>query len=238
MKKFSDYIVYVDESGDHGLKSIDQDFPLFALALCVMKKTDYAAIVVPKFQEMKFRYFGHDAVVFHEHEIRKEKNQFGFLRSNAALRYEFMTELNNIVESVPLSVFSTVIHKERLKSQYNTPFNPYNLALQYSLERLGKFLIRSEQANTIQHVVFECRGKQEDNELELEFRRICDSSSSPFDRIEFEPVFARKSVNSTGLQLADLMARPIALSVLRPNQPNRAFDIIQPKLENLKVFPK
>ena len=29
---FSDYVVYVDESGDHSLTSIDADYPVFVLA--------------------------------------------------------------------------------------------------------------------------------------------------------------------------------------------------------------
>jgi hypothetical protein len=29
---FSDYIVYVDESGDHGLQSMDATYPVFVLA--------------------------------------------------------------------------------------------------------------------------------------------------------------------------------------------------------------
>ena len=39
-----------------------------------------------------------------------------------------------------------------------------------------------------------------------------------------------KSSNSAGLQLADLMARSVALHHLRPEQPNRAFEIIETKL--------
>lgn len=31
--RFSDFIVYVDESGDHSLQSIDQSYPVFVLAL-------------------------------------------------------------------------------------------------------------------------------------------------------------------------------------------------------------
>lgn len=33
-----------------------------------------------------------------------------------------------------------------------------------------------------------------------------------------------------GLQIADIAARPIGLSVLRPEQPNRAFAILEEKL--------
>jgi len=37
--RFSDFIVYVDESGDHGLKTVDQNYPVFALAFCVFTKS-------------------------------------------------------------------------------------------------------------------------------------------------------------------------------------------------------
>jgi hypothetical protein len=60
-------------------------------------------------------------------------------------------------------------------------------------------------------------------------------------------VVADKKTNSEGLQLADLVARPVGLRVLRPNQPNRAWDVLQTKLyagrngvvqgNGLKVFP-
>ena len=47
--------------------------------------------------------------------------------------------------------------------------------------------------------------------------------------LPFEVVFADKKTNSTGLQLADLVARPIGLSVVRPEQANRAFDVLKRK---------
>ncbi len=41
----------------------------------------------------------------------------------------------------------------------------------------------------------------------------------------FEVIFSDKKVISSGLQLADLVARPIGLSTLRPGQENKAFDV-------------
>ena len=99
----------------------------------------------------------------------------------------------------------------------------------------------------------ECRGRKEDNELELEFRRICDGANRLGRRLPFDVVFADKKVDSPGLQLADLVARPIGLQVLRPQQPNRAFDLLARKFYcsggraqvgsgfqgwGLKVFPQ
>ena len=45
----------------------------------------------------------------------------------------------------------------------------------------------------------------------------------------FIPIFASKKVNSTGLQFADLVARPIGMAFLRPEQLNRAYQILATK---------
>ena len=85
MTAFSDHIVFVDESGDHGLTGIDPQFPVFALAFCVLRKEDYITRVTPAFQRFKFEFFGHDEVVLHEHEIRKQQQPFTFLRADPDL---------------------------------------------------------------------------------------------------------------------------------------------------------
>src|SRR5690606_26853035 len=72
---FSKYIVYVDESGDHGLTSINPQFPVFVLAFCVFHKRHYSEAIVPALEKFKFNHFGHDQVVLHENEIRKEKGR-------------------------------------------------------------------------------------------------------------------------------------------------------------------
>ncbi len=38
---FSDFLIFADESGDHGLVSIDEQFPVFALVFCIVRKDDY-----------------------------------------------------------------------------------------------------------------------------------------------------------------------------------------------------
>ena len=84
------------------------------------------------------------------------------------------------------------------------------------------------QAEVLTHIVVENRGKREDS-VELEFRRVCDGNNHEGVKLPFEIVFADKKTNSAGLQLADLVARPVGLSVLRPGQSNRAFDVLQTK---------
>lgn len=81
MLEKGDYIVYVDESGDHGLKTIDKDYPLFVLTFCCFQIEEYINNAVPLLQRFKFKHFGHDQIVLHETDIRKNKHPFLFLRS-------------------------------------------------------------------------------------------------------------------------------------------------------------
>ena len=152
----SDYIVYVDESGDHSLDSINPEYPVFVLSFCIFRKDNYAQTMTPAVRQLKFSTFGHDMVILHEIDIRKKKGAFS---------------------------------------------------------KLGK----------------EARGAKEDAELELEFRRIRDGRNFFSKLLPFELIIADKRTNSEGMQLADLTARPIGLSVLRPEQSNRALAVLEKK---------
>ena len=61
--EFSEYLVFVDESGDHGLVSIDPMYPVFVLAFCIVRKEDYVVAITPAMQKFKLKYFGHEEVV-------------------------------------------------------------------------------------------------------------------------------------------------------------------------------
>lgn len=242
--KFSDFVVYADESGDHSLVSIDAEYPIFVLSFCVFRKVDYASQVVPRLSELKFKTFGHDIVVLHENDIRNKRGPFSQMSREP--REEFMGQLATIIKNAPMTLFAVIIDKRKLKSSYAQPSDPYNLGLKYGLERIYHFLEERSQHGRKTHIVFEARGKKEDRELELEFRRVCDGMNFKAKSFLFDAVFADKKCNSTGLQLADMMARPIGMSVLRPNQPNRAYEVLKEKFYavngkvrgwGIKMFP-
>lgn len=222
---FSDYIVYVDESGDHGLTSIDPSYPIFVLVFCIFKKRDYVQAVVPLIQEFKLKHFGHDQVILHETDIRRDRGSFAFLKSKQ-LKTDFLNELTGIIQNTPFILVSTVIDKERYRQRHQAVENPYHIGLRFGLERIFYCL---RQPESITHIVVEQRGKVEDDELELEFRRICAGNNYLHKPLPFQLVFADKKSNSAGLQLADLVARPIGLHILRPEQSNRAFEIVNDK---------
>lgn len=227
-RKFSDYVVYVDESGDHSLTSIDKDYSVFVLALCVFHKRHYAEKIVPAIEKLKFNYFGHDSVVLHENEIRKQKGVFRFL-THLPTRNAFMADLSSVMDTSNFVLISCVVDKVRMQGLSESATNPYHIALGLCLEALRSFVAEKKQDRVKTHVVVECRGKKEDAELELEFRRICDGDNPGKRTLPFDVVFADKKTNLAGLQLADLVARPVGLSYVRPEQPNQAFEMLKKK---------
>lgn len=230
-------------SGDHGLATFETSYPVFVLAFVLVRKDHYVSSIVPTIQQLKLDFFGHDQAILHERDIRRQSPPFGFLRKDANMRAAFLERLNAVVAGAEFEVISTAIHKDRLKQRYASPWNPYDIALLFCMEKVMERLIALGQAGRTQHVVFESRGGAEDANLELSFRRIAANAGSwgmkqtDFSVCDWEPVMAPKSCNSSGLQLADLMARPIGLRSLRPLQTNRAFDVLRPKLKLLKSFP-
>ncbi|MDX7986457.1 DUF3800 domain-containing protein [Xenorhabdus sp. 12] len=250
-KGFSDFVVYVDESGDHGLVQLDKNYPVFVLAFCIFYKEHYLSKVVPKLQRIKFDYFGHDLVILHEHEIRKEKGDFTIFK-NREEKNQFLARLSTFISESNFILSSCVIEKHKLNAHKNEIQNPYHIALRYCLETLYDFVVEKGQQERETHVIVEQRGAKEDKELELEFFRICNGENKYHKELPFKIRMAAKTSNSSGLQLADLVARPIGRYVLKPEQSNQAFAILEKKFfcaggrntvgidykqRGLKIFP-
>ena len=225
---YSEYIVYIDESGDHGLTNINPDHPVFALAFCVVEKAKYIEKIVPAFQRFKFDFWGHDSIVLHGHEIRKATGDFNILL-NPNTRASFIDRVTQLIGDAEFTLIAAVIDKAKHVKKYSDPADPYSIALGFCMERLQRFLIDKGQANVQTHLQVECRGKTEDAKLELEFRRICDGQNAVGKMQNLEIRFMDKKHNSTGLQLADLVAHPIGRHVIKPDQPNRAYDALKSK---------
>ena len=56
MTEKGDYVVYIDESGDHGLKNVDSNYPIFVLTFCCFNISEYVNKAVPALQSFKFKY--------------------------------------------------------------------------------------------------------------------------------------------------------------------------------------
>ncbi|HEY4082906.1 MAG TPA: DUF3800 domain-containing protein [Burkholderiaceae bacterium] len=242
----SDYIVFVDESGDHSLEKIDPAYPMFVLAFCVMPFAAYNEKIAPAVRRLKFGLFGHDTVVLHETDIVRRRKAFAGL--SEIQRGELMDKLSDVIRDADMAIIAIAIDKQRHAEKNRNAEHPYHLAMQFGLERLHIHLGHLGQQERLTHVVCECRGEKEDAELELAFRRVCDGQNTAKQRLCFEIVMADKKCNSEGLQISDLVARPVGRHVLKPEQANRAFAVIEGKLARgpfglsarwgLKVFPE
>lgn len=164
---------------------------------------------------------------------------------DAARRESFLNRLTDIVEAAEITFAAAIIDKRKLGERYANPWSPYDLAVTFCMEKTAKVLRANGENETEVNVVFEARGRQEDQHLELEFRRVASGSprlgkpSAAVTAFTWSPMFVDKRANSTGLQFADLAARPLGLNYLRPNQSNRAVSVLMQKLAypHPKVFP-
>jgi len=222
---YSDFIVYVDESGSVDMLNNDPDFPVFVLSFCIFHKRYYTDTIVKSVEQLKFKHFGHDIIILHERDIRKRTSHFASL--DRSRMEALMDDLNCLMNDNNFILISSVIRKDRLIKR---DANPYEVAMKFCLERLYYFLREKHQNNRLTHIVVESRGKNEDSQLELGFRRICDPLGNYHNKpLPFDIIFASKKTNSSGLQFADLVARPIGRHVINPSQSNRAFDILRAK---------
>jgi len=243
---FGDYIVYADESGDHGLVNINPENPVFVLAFCIFQKDTYSREAVPAVQRVKFDFWGHDGIVFHSREIRKSEGDFRILQ-NASVRSRFLPRLSEMIENANFTLIASAIDKQRLCQRYDAPADPYEISLAFCLERLQMFLQEKRQSDKLTYLLVEKRGKAEDASLELHFRRVADGANLVGRMDNLDIRFMDKKHNSSGLQIADLVAYPIARHIIRPTHDNRAYDVVEPKFRRsrngeklgygLKIFP-
>lgn len=243
---FSEFIVYADESGDHGLDSINPQNPVFVLAFCIFLKQDYISRVVPVIQEVKFDYWGHDAIILRSYDIRRQRGEFSIF-TNKDLRNEFLERLNRTIAAMPFTLIASVIDKNKHRKQYAHPIDPYSISLAFCMERLQMFLGERNQTHRTTHILVECRGDNEDKKLKQAFNRVRAGRNYVGEMPNLSIRFMDKKHNSTGLQIADLVAYPLGRHVINPSQRNRAYEVIEGKLRRspagkiagygLKVFP-
>ena len=246
---YSDYIIYVDESGNDNLEKINEDYPIFIFNFCIFQKSHYHDIVVPKILAFKFKHFGHDNVILHRNDIAHQTNSFNFLQ-NQQKRACFMNELSQLIDGIEVAIVATVI---RMPVRVRGSDPPDSLALRFCMERACMFLRDKKQHDRTTHIIVEKRNEEKDKQnkdeaLELAFQDIRGDKNYVDPMPNFEIEFASKQVNSAGLQLADLTAQPIGRHVINPTQSNRSWDIIARKIYRnsggvmmdvgLKVFPE
>jgi len=244
------YVLFMDESGDHNLANVRKDFPVFCLTGCVFEKEYYKQVARPSVEDLKQRFWGRTDVILHSSEIRKQKGAFSFL-GDEDKRREFYEAINNLIENLQFTALAAVILKNKHNQRYgDVARNPYHLSLEFMVERYSMFMHRRSRFET-GYMMAESRGKNEDAQLKNEFDHYLKFGTRYQNDLGNITNFwmEKKQANIAGLQIADLLAYPIAAKVLRPKAENKAFEIIAPKIDHkpaqntkilgygLKIFP-
>ena len=91
------YYYFLDETGDHGLSFVDENFPIFLLCGCLIGEDDLKELE-EKINGFKQKYFKTKQVVLHSRDIRKCNGAFQIL-FDLDLKAEFYKDLNKILNS-------------------------------------------------------------------------------------------------------------------------------------------
>ena len=224
------WVVHVGGGGSSALHRADPRFPVFILAFCPSRTSDYAQWIVPAITELKLKHFGHDAVVLHEHDIRNIRVPFVFGSDEA--RIEFMEDLADFVAAAPVRFVASMIDKRTAPDKLAPWLDGYGVCFEHGVSRIARVLQRESGGladSALVRIVAESRGKRENSRLEGVFNASLSVNENRRAN-RFELVIADKALNLPGLQLADLAAHPIARHYLKPDQPNRAWEAIRDKL--------
>lgn len=246
MSEFSKYIAYVDESGDANWTPTTE-FPLLCVNYCLFEKETYLNSVVPRFNRLKFDYWGSDNIVLHERDLRKPDKcrdpavRSKYERLKGPRREAFMCALTDLLRDADFRCFCVIIDKPKVPSLHKT-FDPYHIALSRGFRQIEAFLKANDPSELGKelHVVFEARGHDDDVALSDAYKRVMVQGSllgpqQTYDFSNFRLEIMDKKSNSTGLQIADLTARPIGNHYLhetgqRKQTDQRAAQILMEKL--------
>jgi len=167
-----EYHFFMDETGDHGLTFIDENFPIFLLAGCLFEESEYQNIV-NEINSLKQEFFSTTEVILHSRDIRKCDGSFQIL-FDLEIKKRFYEKLNKIISNSKFTIISVAIDKKKHIEKYGkVADNPYSICLSYILERLIFCTDRRNSSPTVS-IVIEKRGKKEDDLLLAHYNGIID----------------------------------------------------------------
>jgi hypothetical protein len=235
---FDRYRLYLDESGDHVFhdekRLAEPTHRYLALVGCWFAQGEAYLSFHRALEDLKQRHFPHspdEPVVLHRRDIIDCWGSFWRLRDERA-RAAFDEDLCALIGVADFRVCGVCIDKLAMSRNYPDPFHPYHLALDFLLQRYCGWL---NHVNRSGDVLAESRNRAEDMAMKNAYEHIW-THGDMFHRSDFfrrtltskEAKLKKKSENTAGLQLADLLARGVRDDILReygrPVERLRAFD--------------
>lgn len=231
--------IYLDECGAHTL-SAKGEFEAFCLAAVIVPDGDYSKFDA-EWKAWKQSNLGSAAKVAHEPDVRKGRGPF-WLKGSKAKRQLVIKSLGKKIEALDFTAVVCVLNRPEYVKKYgeaaideSLPPHVYLMMLHFLMERVVMVLDKYFGSVRAQ-LVAESRGFLEDAWLQYEFARLqIDGTayiSSAWFRHQLCPgvIFQGKGENNSGLQLADLLARPCGEKVLDPDSTPDRWEEFRPKL--------
>lgn len=241
------YYLFLDESGNHDLKNIDQNFPIFLLCGILISEEEYFKLN-EKIDNLKNKFWNNSNIILHSRDIRKRDNNFQIL-FDLKVKENFYNEINEIIKSTNYIIISSCIDKQDFIKKYGKLENDvYEVSLSFIIERMIFCLDEKKDADNIK-LVIEKRGKNEDQKLSRHIERLRKIGTyyvkpERFEKYNFSFTFKSKSENINGLQVSDLIAYPLARYCINPKNVNLPFELFRNKIYQkngkiygLKIFP-
>lgn len=224
----SDYIVFVDESGTPVTHKPDPQFPIFSLQFVLVSKDAYLTKIEPDFKRFKLEHHGSEAVVLHGRKIDNKEGEFRILR-NRALYSRYVQELDTLIRASEIRLYSAFFLQLEVAKLGALTVHPYA----YFMHELLSLIVQEVRVPGVRtrcEVVVESRRGSDAEMLDAyESYRAAFRTSE----VEFEIQMAEKSLNVIGLQVADLVAKPIARYCLDPANPSQEWPTVSTKVSRI-----
>ena len=250
------FYLFLDECGTHPLTPQDDPFSMFCLNGIVVDLERFAAFD-RIWKTWKAKWLGSAHELVHEPDVRKRRRTF--YHESPAQTQAIQDALAAQLAELDFWCIAAVIDKREFSKRFGTgqvddflPRSGYLMCLDFVLERFVQFLhVVGDDANGL--VVAESRGLREDAEVHAEFFRL------QLEGTQWQPEqcfrgplkpsidFKRKDRNDSGLQIADLAARPIAEKARDPSSTPDRWQVISGKIYDggkgrrssygMKIFP-
>src|SRR5712692_291096 len=223
-------VMFLDESGDHNLAVIDQQYPLFVLGGIIVDKAYAEGEMTDELDRFKLEVLGRKDLILHTADITRNRNGFERMQESS-FRQRFYEKLNALMQRLDYSVVACAIRKDEHLSRYGVAaLDPYMLSLDILVERFC-FEIGRDGSGVI---VAEKRDPTLDRELDLAWLNLKIQGTRFVQAKDIESrIFGlnlrAKTDNIAGLQLADLVVSPIGRHVMGKAE-KEDFRVVRQKL--------
>ena len=208
------YIMYIDESGDT-IPISQKGKSFLVLTGCIIYENEKIEID-NKLREIKKKYYQDPDIEIKSNFLRYANP---YLKENSPIklndrnRYnELESDITEFLKSIPVKLYSVVIHKEGYWKQYPSQ-NPYNIAYIFLIERFQKFLEENKAYGIA--IIDPREGQVEKSFMNDELDKVHDKLR--WHEGEFwqkcpsviEKILFSDSHKTVGIQLTDLYCYPV-----------------------------